>query len=152
MAEGILRKLIGERTPDSPRPAAVGAGLPLEIASAGTAAIDGLPATEEAIAVCRGAGIQIEDHRSRRLTAGLLAECELVLTMEQWHRFIAMRLLPERAERVHHLALFAGDGRGGDVEDPIGGGPEEYRRAFARIRDLLQRALPQILEQSQRKG
>jgi protein-tyrosine-phosphatase len=136
MAEGILRDLL------SPRSLGV-----TDVSSAGTGAVVGLPASEHAITVCAEDGIDVAKHRSRPLSPYLLEESDLVLTMEDHHREAARRVAPDLADRIHLLARYAaGDDVGTllGVPDPIGGDLEDYRTAYAEIRDALVRALPRI--------
>ena len=45
----------------------------------------GLPALEETVAVAERRGLDLTDHRSRRLEAPVIADADLVLTMERRH-------------------------------------------------------------------
>jgi ribose 5-phosphate isomerase B len=132
MAEGLLERLLG-----GPPPAGI------EVSSAGTAALAGLPASAEAVEVCREVGADLTRHHSRRLTPGLLADSDLVLVMEERHREAALELLPGAAGKIHLLAEFAG-GPPEPVADPIGGGTSLYRRTRALLERLLASALPRI--------
>jgi protein-tyrosine-phosphatase len=74
MAEGMARARIDERYPHR-------AGE-IAVSSAGIAGLDGERATVEAVGVMRERGVAITAHRARSVTAELLAESDLVLTME----------------------------------------------------------------------
>ena len=52
--------------------------------------------------------------------------------------------LPDAAERIHLLSLFA-DGTDADVPDPIGGPVEEYESAYRMIESYLKSAFPKIV-------
>jgi protein-tyrosine-phosphatase len=56
-----------------------------DTASAGTAAVDGIPATPEITRAAAKAGYDLSAHRSRRITRGILDGADLILTMEQAH-------------------------------------------------------------------
>jgi protein-tyrosine phosphatase len=147
MAEGILIRLvegIGEPADGaSPPPAS-------EVSSAGTGASGGWPPTDEARDTALEAGIDISNHRARPLTRELLAQSDLILVMQPHHAAAAAALLPEAASRIRTLTAYAGE-EGEGVTDPIGLGPDGYRRVFRRLTDLLQRALPRIVQEARSK-
>src|SRR5439155_23578875 len=58
-------------------------GARVEVASAGTAAWEGQPATEGAIEVANGDGIDLGAHRCRRVTPVLVRGADLVLVMDR---------------------------------------------------------------------
>src|SRR5262245_33222273 len=71
MAEGMLREKLRAR------------GVDATVSSAGLS-FDGRPATDEAVEVAAGYGIDIEPHRSRMLRRDMLA-ADLVIAMERMH-------------------------------------------------------------------
>jgi protein-tyrosine phosphatase len=112
--------------------------------SAGTWAAEGEPATPLARAAVQERGLDLDDHRSRRVTGDLLRAFDLVLVMEEGHREALRAEFPDLADRIHLLASMAGEIY--DIRDP-GGGTLESHRAFAdELADLLTRALPRIRE------
>ena len=137
IAEGLLRQLLASR--EEP-----GSGPPVAVSSAGTAALDGLPASPEAIEICREVKADIGRHRSRRLTPALLADSDLVLVMEEHHRQAALKLHPGVAGSVFLLSEYAGIGEE-SIADPIGGGVALYRRTRGEIARRLEAALPRLL-------
>lgn len=73
MAEVIARDLAARR------------GIEVAVRSAGTGAIDGVPATDGACMTVRKLGLDLTDHLSRSVTAELVASADLVIAMEQQH-------------------------------------------------------------------
>jgi protein-tyrosine-phosphatase len=148
MAEGLLRHEIEARNLDD-----------VEVASSGTWAIDGSPATSEAIRALEGLGINLRDHRSRHLSRADLARADLVVAMTSVHvREIGdvapevlpkVRLMKELAEirpgprgpdahsRLRSLleGLRPQPRRALDVDDPIGLGPGAYRRCLSELHE-----------------
>jgi protein-tyrosine-phosphatase len=119
--------------------AVVGAGLPGEqwrIGSAGVWAQDAWPATPMAVRTLEALGVAWGGHRSRMVTADLLAKHRLVLVMEAAHRDAIYADYPDMAERVWLLTELAGES--GDVADPVGQGPEQYRQTALYLRRLLE--------------
>ncbi len=136
MAEGILKGILSRE-----------ARARAEIGSAGVAAPAGAPASANSVIACADHGFDISGHAARQLTRRLLADQDLVLTMEEHHRQVAEGLLPQRGDRIHLLSRYA---EGSDdappmgVPDPIGGDLEEYRETYRIIERYLRRALPRV--------
>lgn len=90
MAEGMLRKL------------AKGRGIPLEVRSAGVAAVEGMPISRHAEAVLRDQ--QIEDGlSSKSLSLDLVEWADMILTLTLSHKQYAIRQFPYAADKVHTL-------------------------------------------------
>src|SRR5512134_1480699 len=92
----------------------------VEVASAGTSAWDGAPASDGALLVALERGLDLSTHRAQQLTRELVQSHDVVLAMGQHH--------VERAEalggegRTHLLTAFAGGGKsaGRAINDPFG--------------------------------
>ena len=142
MAEGILRSLL---------PAEL---APLvRVASAGTGAGDGLPATPLAVQVCADSKVDLKGHRSAPLTPALLRASDLILAMEPHHIEYARGLAPEASNRIHLITEkgVAGAKAKDGVLDPLGGTAEQYRDTFHRIRSHLLGWIPVIRESVERR-
>ncbi|MGA2383436.1 MAG: low molecular weight protein arginine phosphatase [Gemmatimonadales bacterium] len=134
MAEAIARRLLEQRGVEG-----------VQVASAGTAAWDGSPASEGAYLVTLERGLDVSAHRARQLTTDLVAGADLVLGMSAHH--------VERAEALggkgksHLLGEYAGvPAATAQVEDPFGGDLEEYRRTFAQLETLLTAAVERLAD------
>jgi len=132
MAAAIARRLLDQRGVEG-----------VEVASAGTAAWDGAPASEGAYLVTLEHGLDVSAHRARPLTTDLVAGADLVLGMSTHH--------VERAEALggkgksHLLGTYAaGPAAATQVEDPFGGDLDEYRRTFAQLESLLAAAVERL--------
>jgi len=132
------------------------------VASAGTEGV-GSPATDKAVEVLADRGIDLADHRSRALTADLVADADLIVTMTRRHEAAVTAMVPTARSRtflageVARLGAGVGpigedgmaawvtamDGaRGGhfttgrvadEVADPYGEPLESYRRCADRL-------------------
>jgi protein-tyrosine-phosphatase len=136
MAAGLLRRIWQEANP----------GWYLEVSSAGTGAFPGLDASEHAVDVMKERQVDIADHRSRPLTAELLTEADLVLTMTRRHKEQILALFPGAEGKVYSLGEYTGSGA--DVPDPFGGSRDDY----ARTAEALDRYLRQVVERICREG
>jgi len=107
------------------------------VGSAGTAAVDGSPASGGAAVVAEENGLSLGDHRARRLTRELASGADLVVAME-----------PEHAERARELgaqrAIVLADG----VPDPYGLDAVAYRNTWTQIASALPAFLAEHLAHS----
>lgn len=115
---------------------------PIEVLTAGTATVQGLPATAHAVTTMQEHGLDLRAHRSQPVTPTLLQSVDLVLTMTAGHREALRAQYPAHAAKIHTLAEYAGRAR--DVIDPFGGPLEEYRRTAQSLADLLSAAVTRI--------
>jgi protein-tyrosine-phosphatase len=124
MAEALLRKQLSER------------GLvEIQLASAGTGAWDGEPASEGAYLVSLEHGLDLSAHRARLLTRELVASARLILTMSRHHRMRAEQL--GGGGKTHLLGEYAGrTGEDAEVRDPFGGAIDGYRECYAELEVL----------------
>lgn len=139
MAEGILKDLLSPEVLSR-----------CEVSSAGVGAMAGLPASGHSITVCEEEGIDISKHRSRPVTPYLIAESDLILTMEEHHRDAVEHMAETGPVRIHLLATYAAGEGGGPAEgisDPIGSDLEVYRDIYGQIREQIERAVPRIQRQ-----
>lgn len=84
------------------------AGLPIVVESAGTGAVDGLPATEQAVNLAlKFGGHDPTAHRSRLLTDEILDDVDLVFAMSREHRSFVVAQRPSLTRRVFTIREFA---------------------------------------------
>src|SRR2546430_16016254 len=114
LAAALLERALRER------------GLEVTVASAGTGAWDGAPASEGAYLVGLERGLDLSGHRARLLTRELVEKAHLILTMARHHRARVDEL--GGAGRAFVLGEYAGRGGGAaDGSDPFGGELDHYR-------------------------
>ncbi len=122
MAEGLLRKKLKE----------LGKDQQVDIFSVGVLSATGMGASPNAITVMKEEGIDISKHESSPLTEDMIEDADLIFAMEEHHREVLTKRVPESSERIHVL----------NIPDPIGKPIEVYRNTIA----LLKKSLPKILE------
>lgn len=112
----------------------------VEVASAGTQARNGSPASDEALLVGLERSLDLSDHRSRTVTQAILDANDLVLGMTESHVAHVKQLRP--ASNVHLLTTFcSGPASFRTIPDPYGGDLVTYRATA----DELERELGLIL-------
>jgi len=132
MAEALLKELVAA---DSPSDA-------WRIESAGTWAVEGLPAMPRTEAVLAERGIDISAHASRPIEECDMASFNLVLVMETGHREAVIREFPEIAGRVYLISEMAG--MNDDVHDPVAGTLADYRRTADGLHRILAAGMSRI--------
>lgn len=140
MAAGILKKMLADEGIEG-----------VSVLSAGTAALEGMPATDLAVSTSADWQIDLSGHRSQPVTDKLVAEADLILTMTPEHREEILSHDPEAASKTFLLKGFPGSGKNDPtlyVRDPIGGGASEYQRAFLEIEESLRRIFSGILQKA----
>lgn len=106
----------------------------VEVSSAGTMTVDGMPASDEAVREMARRGLSLENHWSRVLRAEQVNGA-LVLCMTQSHLRTVRYAFPQaQADTLMHFA-----GLQGDVPDPYGGNAAEYRATADMICAALER-------------
>jgi len=128
MAEALFRHRIGNETQ-------------WKACSAGTYAGAGLPASDHAIEAMRELGIDLEGHRSQPLTAELVQQTDLIVTMTAGHRFEILQGFPEVGNRVFLIKSFGTSKVPADIPDPFGGSLNIYKKT----RDEIDQALSDLI-------
>ncbi len=126
MAEAIARAMIERRT-----------GHRAHIASAGTAAGPGMPATENARLAVESLGMPMHAHRSQPVTAELVRQARQVYVMTRSHLQVVRSLVMDAP-----ADLLDPDG---DIADPIGGSEAVYAETARRLVALIEGRLDEIL-------
>jgi protein-tyrosine-phosphatase len=82
-------------------------------------------------------GIDISDHRARRLGRTMVVEADLILAMEQYHLKIIRGMQLFGAGKTHLLGRFGDFRKPYDLRDPIGGGLDLYTETAKQIHSCL---------------
>jgi L-threonylcarbamoyladenylate synthase len=135
LAEGLCRRLLADKL-ECPVTELAKHGFCVQ--SAGLAAMMGMEATPEAVAVAGELGADLTGHGSRPLGMEMLLRADRLFAMTASH----LRLLHEVGGVWPRLLAPSGE----DVADPIGGTPEVYRECALQIRRYLEKLLPELCE------
>ncbi len=107
------------------------------VSSAGLSVLFAAPAAENAKTIMQEYGCDLSDHRSRQLTAEIVADADLILTMTEAHKKLVCAFFPDATDKTQTLGGFAGH-PGQDVADPFGGDVDIYRACATEIQGLLE--------------
>lgn len=110
----------------------------LGFVSAGTATLEGMPASDGSRLVAGELQLDLEAHRSRPLTEELVGRSSRVYCLSESHLQAVLALVPAAAGRTE---LLRPDGL--DIADPFGGELDAYRRARDQIASAVEARLPE---------
>lgn len=136
MAEGLLKKMLkGKGIED------------IKVSSAGISAISGFTPTDKAISVMKKGGVDISGYRSTKLAVDLIDEADLILVMENMHKFEIERLAPKAKEKTYLLREYVNKKEppyGSIVPDPIGQPLEIYERVFTILKESIEELIEKL--------
>lgn len=124
MAEGLFRAALERRLGLSGQRLA---DTGVRVASAGTSAYGGAPASGGAVEEMARRGVDLTPHRSQPVTPELLHRADRVYVMTPDHQRALLAIAPWAADRVQLLD------RAGAVADPFGGTADSYRACAEQI-------------------
>lgn len=125
MAEALLREALAARGIEQ-----------VTVASAGTGAWDGAPASEGAYLVGLEHGLDLSEHRARLLTRDIVKGADLILTMSGHHLARVVELGGD--DKVHLLGAYVAREPGRtEVSDPFGSDLDSYRSTFEELQELI---------------
>jgi len=107
------------------------------IQSAGTGAIDGWPASENAIATLQKNGIDAHSHRSQRLTPELLQWADIAIAMTQSHLGVIINLSQNLSKKPEAKLLSEFSKKHNPISDPFGSGTDIYEDCFSEMKKHL---------------
>jgi protein-tyrosine-phosphatase/tRNA A37 threonylcarbamoyladenosine synthetase subunit TsaC/SUA5/YrdC len=135
LAESICKKALADRL------ACQVEELPARgyrVISAGMAAVAGMPAADEAVAVAGAFGADLSGHASRSLTAELAGQADHLFVMTGGHLHALRQHLGASAG-----CLLSPDGE--EIDDPIGQPREVYESCAAQMRAHIESRVAEIL-------
>jgi protein-tyrosine-phosphatase len=109
----------------------------IEVASAGTGAIDGFTPTDEAIKVMKEIGIDISGYKSSALTKDAIENADTILVMEPRHKDRVLELVPAAGEKIFFLSQFGKEQNEPIISDPIGKTIVFYRMTRGIIKESI---------------
>jgi protein arginine phosphatase len=131
MAEALARKIADRRRIGD-----------INVSSAGTNALDNIPATDEALLVGMERGVDLTSHRSRQLTPAIISEADLIFVMTPGH-LEQVKQMGGRG-KVHVIDEYASGAADKGISDPYGGDLEAYRKTADALEDELERLFDRL--------
>jgi protein-tyrosine-phosphatase len=130
MAEALFRYFAAE----NPR-------LELMVKSAGTAAFGSQEASHNAILALKEIGIDLTAHRSKAVTAAMIDEADLILTMTNSHKQQILAYRPDAHKKTYTLAEFTSQNITKNISDPFGGNLDTYIECRNEITEHIRKLL-----------
>jgi len=112
----------------------------VQVSSAGTAAVPGQPASDNAVLVAREMGLDLTAHTATQLTPEMVKEADLVLVMTRTHLHQVQAMVPEDQGKVRMLSFED------DIADPFGRDIEVYRMVARQIQEASKRVIEELLQ------
>lgn len=139
LGEGIMKAKLKE------------AGRPdINVSSMGFMA-GGSPASKHSHDIAAEKGVDISNHRSRKLRFDELREADLVFAMEERMVDDILYYVPEIEGRIFALSQFPNKPGASDIADPHGGNKSRYQGTYDQIEAEVERVIPYILQMSKAK-
>ena len=139
MAEALLRKMLKDK--------GIGEDKVL-VKSAGVSAPEGASPTKETIEVMWNLGIDVAEHRARRLSDDEIREADLILVMDKLHKKEVIKRVPASRDKVLLLKEYnnpKGD-KDLDIQDPIGRPIDVYQDVLIDIQGALANVVVSLME------
>ena len=115
----------------------------VSVSSAGTGAIEGVPASEGTRLAARRMGVSMAGFRAKPVSRQRIARADLVLTMTGSHKTDILMRWPDAVVKTYVLSEYTGSGRG-PIQDPVGGPDSAYARCAADLSGEIERMLPKL--------
>ncbi len=133
IAEVLLRKRLKENNLDTD----------VEVLSAGTSAVSGMPASIGSVKAVKKHGASLEGFRSRVLSPKLCESADLVLVMEEAHREFIEGEFPVCSDKIRLLGTWLPPQMSKEIPDPVGGD----QTLFDEITELIDAAILSLIEE-----
>lgn len=131
LAEALARKIAASRGIDD-----------IAVSSAGTNAVENVPATDEALLVGMERGLDLTGHRSRQLTPAIVSEADLIFVMTPGH-LEQVKQMGGRG-KVHVIDEYASGATDKGITDPYGGDLDAYRNTTDSLEEELDRLFDRL--------
>jgi protein-tyrosine-phosphatase len=120
-------------------------GLPFRAESAGTAALEGRPMAENALAALEEAGVYPrETHSARQVSAAMIEGAELVLAMTPQHAATLRRTGGGPPCGIHTLPEYTTGVAGGGIADPHGLTMAAHRSTLRQLYEHVERVADRL--------
>ena len=122
---------------------------PVEVASAGVFAIEGMSASRDTVAVLGRLGIDVSGHMARMLTNEMVRDADQIFAMEDTHVEEVVQRVPEAKAKTHLLRTYGlppgSVASPANIPDPIGKPHDVYEACLAAIQEAVERVAQRIV-------
>ncbi|MBU1850834.1 MAG: hypothetical protein KJ995_00300 [Candidatus Omnitrophica bacterium] len=112
--------------------------LAIEVRSAGTMGMDGMPPADNTKKMLKEEKIDPAGYKSTKLDKNIIRWADMILVMESMHREKILSLDPASVEKVSYLGEFGANPEHFMIPDPIGRPPAFYRVSFNIIKQSIE--------------
>jgi protein-tyrosine-phosphatase len=112
--------------------------------SAGTWAVDGIPAPPDGQKVMREQNLDTSMHRSRGITNQIVENADLILTMEAGHKEALQIEFPEKRNKIFMITEMVGSQY--DIIDPYKRGLDAFEQTAQELNSILDQGISKIFE------
>lgn len=135
MAEGLAKGIAEEFKMD------------ITCLSAGLQAVEGMPATAEAVEVLKdNFQADISKHRSRMVRPEFVEASDIVIGMTESHKAQLLALYPEHKDKITTLGEFSLENK--DIVDPFGGDSQIYINCANLIENYYLKGILRVLSEN----
>jgi protein-tyrosine phosphatase len=114
-----------------------------QVESAGTWALDGKPASKNSQIVMAQRGLDIRSHSSRTVTAEIISNADIILTMEATQKEALQEEFAFAKERIFLLTEMIGECT--DLADPYGGPIKDYETTAQQLEEIIHKGMDRII-------
>lgn len=134
MAEALFQKKVRE----------LGSSGKISVRSAGIHKFKGMPVSPHALTVLAEYGIEY-DYEPQGVNPELIEWADLVLTMTEFHKYVAIAINPSIINKIFTLKEFVGDQNSLNISDPVGKSLSKYRACAQEINASLNLLLKKLV-------
>lgn len=109
-----------------------------EVISAGISAFSGSGAASSVTHILEESeGLDLSSFSAQRLDSRMILSSDLIFTMEDFQKDYILNSVPQSEGRVFNLKKFLPAEQERDIPDPIGTGPDNYRKVYSLIKEAI---------------
>lgn len=116
------------------------------VLSAGLLSIAGRPADPRGRRAAQSYGLSLDNHLSRQVTSGMVADADLILVMDRENEARLVSRFPNSARKLVLLGIFAPEDGDPAIPDPYSGSMESVVACYARIEHAIRGLSAALLE------
>lgn len=125
----------------------------ISVESAGTWAVEGMPAAESSQLVCAEEGLDLSNHRSQPIDLYLMKQADLVLCMSIDHKYDLSQIFPHLKDKIFTLKEYSNKTtqQSISIADPYGRSIENYQETYKLITGEIDRVFAVIKKNAREK-